>query len=262
MWSRLGSRFAVFDPHARGEDGGLELHGTSIVACYDTLGMAYEHVTNLVYSLHGDDDVPNQTFEVTGVKAFLLDQVSVDESVVDLESETLAVVGVEHVASDSGSMVCDQVSVEDSVLNVESETLADVVEHVANDSESMFWDQVFDENPINLELETIATTSNDESGVCLVSETSATPVTFKSLTLADKRRICFKLDIVPSLSPEDVVLDSKELEQPVPCTTTDINSDGNCFFSALSHVFTGVPTYHKNIRRAVINNIKQNPDVP
>ncbi len=217
---KQGSRFAVFDPHARGDDGGLDPKCSSIVACYDSFIMLYEHISNLAESLYGDDaQRGNRYFEVTGVKAVVtngicypaedVDQVHCDiESVVDI----------------------DKVSAEESLIDVESETKA-------------------------------GTESDNESTVYLVSETDAINVTFRPLTLVDKKRICTKLRIVPSLHYEDVLIDSKEVDQPVPCTTTYIHSDGNCFFGALSHVFSGSETYHRAVRLAVVKHVEQSPDV-
>ena len=70
---KQGSRFAVFDPHARGADGGWQHDGNSIVAYYDTVDMLYTHITNLVQSLYAyDAHASNKLFEVTGVKAVVV----------------------------------------------------------------------------------------------------------------------------------------------------------------------------------------------
>lgn len=67
---KQGSRFAVFDSHARGDDGCWQPEGTSIVAYYDSLNALYTHITNLVQSLYAcDAHVSDKLFEVTGVKA-------------------------------------------------------------------------------------------------------------------------------------------------------------------------------------------------
>ncbi|XP_029976984.1 uncharacterized protein LOC115409845 isoform X4 [Salarias fasciatus] len=215
-------QFAVFDPHARGADGGLQHDGTSIVACYDTLDAVYTHITNLVHSLYvnaAPDSV--KPFEVTGVKVVVVSSQTVTEAA---DHEQQSETGTDETEQQS------EAGIGSDETEQQSETLTEA-------------DDI------------------DESSVCLVSETNASNVTFKCLTLADKRRICTKLDIVPSLSCEDVVADCLDIEQPQPCTTIDIQGDGNCFFRSLSYVFSGLESHHRTVRLAVVKHVEQNPDV-
>ncbi|XP_073731800.1 uncharacterized protein [Misgurnus anguillicaudatus] len=69
-----GTRFAIFDPHARNCKGMCEYGiGTSIVAYYDDIHMLYGHVLNLAKSLNAE----LKPFEVTGVNATVIEDAAV-----------------------------------------------------------------------------------------------------------------------------------------------------------------------------------------
>lgn len=238
---KQGSRFAVFDPHARGDDGGWQPDGSSIIAYYDSLDALYTHITKLVQSLYAyDAHARDKLFEVTGVKAVVV--------VPHSSTSDTAVHGTSAHVHD-----CDEVSGEGCSVDFEPETVTDREQS-----------EIVTVTDREQQSETVggADDTDDESSICLVSETNASNVTFKCLTLADKRSICTKLGIVSSLNYEDVVVaDCLDIEQPEPCTTIDIQPDGNCFFRSMSHVFSGLESYHRAIRVAVVKHIEHSTDV-
>ncbi|XP_035985724.1 uncharacterized protein LOC118559104 [Fundulus heteroclitus] len=94
------SGFSVFDPHARGDDGGLDLNGSSILAHHATVDSLNMHITNLVQSLCGNDELHNayHLIEATGVK----------------------VVSDGTFSARTGGMDTDSVALHDSFANIET----------------------------------------------------------------------------------------------------------------------------------------------
>ncbi|XP_053178284.1 uncharacterized protein LOC128361756 [Scomber japonicus] len=110
---KQGSRFAVFDPHARGDDGGWQPDGSSIIAYYDSLDALYTHITKLVQSLYAyDAHARDKLFEVTGVKAVIV--------VPHSSTSDTAVHGTSAHVHD-----CDEVSGEGCSVDFEPETVTD-----------------------------------------------------------------------------------------------------------------------------------------
>ena len=145
---KQGSRFAVFNPHARGADGGWQHNGTSIIACYNTVDALYTNITNLVQSLYAHDAyATDKLFEVTSVKAVVVssDTVTVtdndqqsdmvivtadtdDESSVRLVSETNAInVTFKCLTSSDKNTICTKLGIVPS-FNVDGNVVVNCIE--------------------------------------------------------------------------------------------------------------------------------------